>query len=102
MGDDGGAGVMGLPGGDEAVGEDDLPSEHGGADAFLDELGARPERIVLHYIGDRVEAEVVFGEDSAAAVGDAGRLKSRIDGRLAVDPYFRSISVQARLHQFGA
>lgn len=70
--------------------------------ALLDELGARPERIVLHYIGDRVEAEVVFGEDSAAAVGDAGRLKSRIDGRLAVDPYFRSISVQARLHQFGA
>ena len=69
---------------------------------LLGDLDARPERIVLHYLGERVEAEVVFGPDSAAAIGDLGLLRSRIDGNLAGDPHFRSISVQLRAHQFGA
>jgi cation diffusion facilitator family transporter len=54
-----------------------------------------PEKVVLHYLGGRVEAEVMFGQGDvdAATVRDIENLLA--DG-LCHDPHFRSIIVLAR------
>lgn len=65
-------------------------------DPFLADL-PRPERVVLHYLGGRVEAEVFLGrrffEDAAAAQSAAKRLADRLHG----DPYFSAVSLNCQV-----
>lgn len=57
----------------------------------------QPERVVLHYLGGRVEAEVFLGrdffEDGAAAQSAAKRLTDRLRG----DPYFTCVSLNCQI-----
>jgi cation diffusion facilitator family transporter len=51
------------------------------------EDGPAPERVVLHYLGDRVEAEVTLAADVAASC------QRRLSERLPGDPWFDSVTV---------
>lgn len=55
------------------------------------------EKTVLHYLGNRVEAEVFLRTEVCRDVARMSRLDQRVQERLAGDPYFRAISLNCRI-----
>jgi hypothetical protein len=55
------------------------------------------EKTVLHYLGNRVEAEVFLHTEVCRDAARMGRLEQRVQERLAGDPYFRAISLNCRI-----
>jgi cation diffusion facilitator family transporter len=55
------------------------------------------EKTVLHYLGNRVEAEIFLPAETCMDVVRMRLLEQRIAGRLAGDPYFRAISINCRI-----
>ncbi len=55
------------------------------------------EKTVLHYLGNRVEAEVFLPLDTCLDVTRMASLEQRIAARLPGDPYFRAISLNCRI-----
>lgn len=64
----------------------------------LDGVLPQPEKIVLHYLDGKVEAEIFLPHDFYADPHSAERLKARIEKILADDGYFRTI----HLHRYSA
>jgi hypothetical protein len=56
-----------------------------------------PVRIQLHYLGNRVEAEVLLPGDMAQHPGEGEWLDQRLREALVDDPYFRSVTVNRRI-----
>ncbi len=71
-------------------------------EALLGELDIRPERIVLHYLGDRAEAEVFFAGELPGVEDRWNRLEPVLRNRLSQDPYFRTLTVHFGMHRIGA
>lgn len=55
------------------------------------------ERTLLHYLGNRVEAEIFLPQEFCADDGRVAALKRRIDEMLLGDPYFCAISLNFRI-----
>lgn len=55
------------------------------------------ERTLLHYLGDRVEAEVFLPLDTCLDPVRLSALEGRIAARLPGDPHFRAISLNCRI-----
>lgn len=53
-------------------------------------------RVQLHYLGDRLEAEIVIDEPQAAEL-DRDVLRTRIEALLAAEPRFRTVTVLSRI-----
>lgn len=64
---------------------------------LLGEGAPEVERMVLHYLGDRVEADIFLPCEAGLDGARMARLEQRIAGRLPDDPYFRSISLNCRI-----
>jgi cation diffusion facilitator family transporter len=64
---------------------------------LLGEEAAEIEKTVLHYLGNRVEAEVFLPPEACRDMVRMSRLKERIAGQLGGDPYFRAISLNCRI-----
>lgn len=60
---------------------------------LLGEFGGEPGRVVLHYLGNRVEAEWVLAPDATAGSPRIAELRRRIAERLPDDPWFTRITV---------
>lgn len=56
----------------------------------------RPEKMVLHYLGGRVEAELIFSPRAEGETGLAG-IEERLAEALVNDPHFRSLTVLVRM-----
>jgi cation diffusion facilitator family transporter len=54
------------------------------------------ERTVLHYLGGRIEAEVFLPAETCADGDLIAVLHRRLDERLPLDPYFRSVTINCR------
>lgn len=67
----------------------------------LDDLLGEPlpngQRVIFHYLGNRVEAEVFLPSDWASDVLRMARLHSRLQAQLKTDPWFSSVSLNQRL-----
>lgn len=67
----------------------------------LDELLGEPlpsgQRVIFHYLGNRVEAEVFLPSDWASDALRMARLHSHLQAQLKTDPWFSSISLNQRL-----
>ena len=61
-----------------------------------DEAGAM-EKTVLHYLANRVEADVFLPQEACVDTERMACLERRIAERLAGDPYFRAISLNCRI-----
>lgn len=64
---------------------------------LLGEDAAGVEKTVLHYLGNRVEAEVFLPQEACRDGARMARLEERIAGCLAGDAYFRAISINCRI-----
>lgn len=64
---------------------------------LLGEEAAGIEKTVLHYLGNRVEAEVFLPLETCLDLARMNRLEQRIAGRLSGDPVFRAISLNCRI-----
>lgn len=64
---------------------------------LLGEEAAGIEKTVLHYLGNRVEAEVFLPLETCLDSARMNRLEQRIAGRLSGDPVFRAISLNCRI-----
>lgn len=64
---------------------------------LLGEEAAGIEKTVLHYLGNRVEAEVFLPLETCLDLARMNRLEKRIAGRLSGDPVFRAISLNCRI-----
>ena len=67
---------------------------------LLDLLGEEApgvERTVLHYLGNRVEADIFLPQEASLDAARMASLEQRIAGRLIGDPYFRAISLNCRI-----
>ena len=85
--------------------EDDLDPALRGAelparDVLMDRLQtllgedlAHFDRIVLHFLGQQVEAEVFMPQSFVSNTEQVARLSARLDQRLAGDPWFSSVSL---------
>lgn len=65
--------------------------------ALLGEEAAGIEKTVLHYLGNRVEAEVFLPPETCLDVARMSRLEQRIAGQLRDDPIFRAVSLNCRI-----
>lgn len=63
---------------------------------ILGEATPEFESVVLHYLGNRVEAEIFLHEGVFSDSGLRARLEERIASALPSDPYFRAISLNCR------
>jgi hypothetical protein len=64
---------------------------------LLGEEAAQIEKTVLHYLGNRIEAEVFLPLETCRDMGRMTRLEERIAGKMEGDPYFRAISLNCRI-----
>lgn len=64
---------------------------------LLGEEATGIEKTVLHYLGNRVEAEVFLPLETCLDLARMNRLEQRIAGRLSGDPVFRAISLNCRI-----
>lgn len=67
---------------------------------LLDLLGEEApgvERTLLHYLGNRVEADIFLPREACFDAARMARLEQRIAGRLPGDSYFRAISLNCRI-----
>ena len=64
---------------------------------LLGEEAAGIEKTVLHYLGNRVEAEVFLPPQTCLDATRMTRLEQRIAGQLDADPFFRAISLNCRV-----
>ena len=55
------------------------------------------DRTVLHFLGNRVEAEVFLPPDVGSDPARLASLERRLKDRLPADPYFRAISLHCRV-----
>jgi hypothetical protein len=55
------------------------------------------DRTVLHFLGNRVEAEVFLPPDVGGDPTRLASLERRLKDRLPDDPYFRAISLHCRI-----
>lgn len=55
------------------------------------------ERVQLHYLGQRVEADVFLPEELVRDPDALARINQRLAERLPADPYFRTISINCTL-----
>jgi cation diffusion facilitator family transporter len=55
------------------------------------------EKVYLHYLGQRVEAEVFLSPVAASNSAAIERMKQRLAERLPGDPYFRSVEVSGMI-----
>lgn len=89
--------------------EDDAaatPSAHlPGRDELIAHLNAAlpdglptPERIVLHYLGGKVEAELFMPEAFCAQPAQMARLRAGLDQFVRDDPLFRSVRLEKAAH----
>ena len=58
----------------------------------------RPERIVLHYLGGKVEAELFMPEAFCLQADEMARLRAAIGQLLLKDPLFRSVRLEKSAH----
>lgn len=65
-------------------------------EALFDRPLTTAPRVLLHYLGDRIEAEVIVG---AADLDEIPRdeLRPRIDALLAQRPHYRAITILGRI-----
>ena len=66
-------------------------------DDLLGNEAAGIERTVLHYLGDRVEADIFLPHEACFDAARMARLQQRIAARLPDVPCFRSISLNCRV-----
>lgn len=64
-------------------------------DLFGDALAA-PPRVLIHYLGDRIEAEVILSTDDLAETSRE-ELRLRIETLLAEHPHYRAITILSRI-----
>ena len=64
---------------------------------LLGEAAGDPDRVVLHYLGNRVEVEWVLAPDATAGLSRIEELRRRIAERLPDDPWFTRITVLERI-----
>lgn len=64
---------------------------------LLGEEAPGVERTVLHYLGNRVEADIFLPREACLDAARMASLEQRIAGRLPGDPYFRAISLNCRI-----
>lgn len=64
---------------------------------LLGEDAARIERTVLHYLGNKVEAEVFLPQEICLDAARMAGLKQRLSKQLTDDPCFREISLNCRI-----
>ncbi len=64
---------------------------------LLGEEAPGVERTLLHYLGNRVEADIFLPREACLDTVRMARLEQRIAGRLPGDPYFRAISLNCRI-----
>lgn len=64
---------------------------------LLGEEAPEVERTLLHYLGNRVEADIFLPREASLDTARMVRLEQRIAGRLPGDPYFRAISLNCRI-----
>jgi hypothetical protein len=64
---------------------------------LLGEEAPGVERTLLHYLGNRVEADIFLPREACFDAARLARLEQRIAGRLRGDPYFRAISLNCRI-----
>lgn len=64
---------------------------------LLGEGAPAVERMVLHYLGNRVEADIFLPQEACFDGALMARLEQHIAGQLAGDPYFRAISLNCRI-----
>lgn len=81
------AGLVALPGRTEIV--------HTIA-ALFDESLAAPPRVLIHYLGDRIEAEVILSPDDLTAI-PLDVLRLRIEALLAESPHYRAVTILGRI-----
>ena len=55
------------------------------------------ERTLLHYLGNRVEAEVFLPQQICLDATSILRIESRLAERLSIDPYFSAVSLNCRV-----
>ena len=55
------------------------------------------ERTMLHYLGNRVEAEIFLPQSICLDPDQVGRLETRLAERLPGDPYFSAVSLNCRI-----
>ncbi len=55
------------------------------------------ERMVLHYLGNTVEAEIFLAPDAGSDTTRLATIQTRLAERVPEDPYFRQISVNCRI-----
>lgn len=79
---------VGLPGRKELL-------QH--LDELLGEPLPLPDETRLHYLGQRVEAEVFLPPTIAMDAERVARLDRRVAERLSQDPYFRAVSLNCRI-----
>ncbi len=65
--------------------------------ALLGEEAGGIERVVFHYLGNRVEAEAFLPPEACRDAARIARLEARITGKLVGDPVFRGVSLNCRL-----
>ncbi len=78
----------------------DLPDRDVLMAHLLDLLGEEApgvERTLLHYLGNRVEADIFLPSEACLDAERMARLEQRLAGRLPTDPYFRAISLNCRV-----
>ena len=55
------------------------------------------DKAVLHYLGNRVEAEVFLAQETCFDAAHMARLEQRLAAILPADPYFRAVSLNCRI-----
>jgi cation diffusion facilitator family transporter len=68
----------------------------------LGEALPEPQRILLHYLDGKVEAELLLPEEFCANLQAVAQLKGRIQTFLAKEPDFRTVQIHAGKHHVGA
>ncbi|HQR03867.1 MAG TPA: cation diffusion facilitator family transporter [Rhodocyclaceae bacterium] len=63
---------------------------------LLDEDPARFEQVTLHYLGQKVDAEVTFVPELARGDHDLERMERRLRERLPEDPWLRTVQLKQR------
>ncbi len=64
---------------------------------LLGEEASGIEKTVLHYLGNRVEAEVFLPAEVCLDLARMARLERQIEGQRDDDPFFRTISLNCRI-----
>lgn len=58
----------------------------------------RPERVLFHYLGGKIEAELFLPHDSLPAHLDLAQAQNQVAARLAGNPYFSSVTLNLQVH----